>query len=748
MFAQISVTRSHMLFSHPRTTILFSLLTGICLAAVTHSSLAADERPIVQRASDIVVSDQLDMAGLHRLDGSEDSATISLQRWRQAVFELQKGAAVQLDWPRARQLSQAAQRQMAADSNWKRIPLAAVHARYERENEALARQAQNVFAFSPLVEKLYHGQEFEFLLDAESFLNYAVEEPDELWLDADDGLGFRALQLGTPFPVNYSSTGIKSLVLQARMPDGSIQQSTAQVDVPQLVTPDPDETWNITASVEYGGIAGSGTAYVYRADGHASLENPVVIVEGFDLDNSLGWPELYDLLNRENLLEDLRAAGFDAVVLDFTEAVDPIQRNGFVLTELLQMVNSETPPDQTSAIVGASMGGLVSRYALLWMEDQDIPHQVRKLISFDSPQSGANIPLGMQAWVEFFAGEAEEAEFLLEQLRSPASKQMLLYHVDGTSGTTANPDPLFTALQSEFSSLGNWPADPRLVSIINGSGSMLGQSFNPGDQIIEWNYNIVVAAIDGDVWALPDGGTKKIFDGRIFLLLSNAADSLTISGTLPWDNSPGGSRPTMKQAADVEAPFGDIIALHESHSFIPTISALALDTNDPFYDVAGDADLLDHTAFDTVYYPAANQEHIDITPQNKLWFMAEVQSQILVSMISGDTTESGGTATFTITPASAPSEPVTIGLSSSLPGEGTVPVNVVLPKDATDPVVVIVTGADDPDVDGDMPYTIITASSTSDDPAYNGIDPADVAVINLDNEPKVELIFEDGFEDP
>jgi len=221
-----------------------------------------------------------------------------------------------------------------------------------------------------------------------------------------------------------------------------------------------------------------------------------------------------------------------------------------------------------------------------------------------------------------------------------------------------------------------------------------------------------------------------------------------VSGTLPWDNSPGGSRATMKQAADVEAPYGDIIALHDSHSFIPAISGLALDSSDPFYDIAGDASLLDHTAFDTVYYPAANQEHIEITPQNKLWFMAEVQSQIIVSMISGDTTESGGTATFTITAASAPAEPVTIGLSSSLPGEGLVPINVVLPKGATDPVVVTVTGVDDPDVDGDIPYTIITAISTSDDPAYNGIDPADVAVTNLDNDASVELIFEDGFEDP
>jgi hypothetical protein len=415
----------------------------------------------------------------------------------------------------------------------------------------------------------------------------------------------------------------------------------------------------------------------------------------------------------------------------------------------LQQVNAATPLGQTSTIVGASMGGLVSRYALLWMEDQGISHDVRKLISFDSPQHGANIPLGMQAWVEFFAGQAEEADFLLQQLRKPASKQMLLYHLDGVSGTSANPDPLLAELNAEFDALGGWPVQPRLVSIINGSGQQAGQSFNPGDQLIEWNYDSALVDIDGNVWAVPDGGSKQIFNGRISIFfVINTTDSLTVSGTLPWDNAPGGSRPTMQQAADVNAPYGDIVALHQSHSFIPSVSALALDSNDPFYDVAGDAQLLDHTPFDTVYFPAANQEHIEITPENKQWFMAEVQAQIVVSMISGDTTEAGGTASFTVTPASAPANPVSIALSSSLPAEGSVPLEVILPAGSTVPQLVTVTGVDDGLLDGDIAYTIITASSVSDDPAYNGINPADVAVVNLDNEPKLELIFENGFEEP
>jgi hypothetical protein len=61
-----------------------------------------------------------------------------------------------------------------------------------------------------------------------------------------------------------------------------------------------------------------------------------VVVEGFDLDNSMNWDELYALLNQQNLLEDLRADGYDAVVLNFSDATDYLQRNAFVLVDLLQ----------------------------------------------------------------------------------------------------------------------------------------------------------------------------------------------------------------------------------------------------------------------------------------------------------------------------------------------------------------------------------------------------------------------------
>jgi gliding motility-associated-like protein len=100
------------------------------------------------------------------------------------------------------------------------------------------------------------------------------------------------------------------------------------------------------------------------------------------------------------------------------------------------------------------------------------------------------------------------------------------------------------------------------------------------------------------------------------------------------------------------------------------------------------------------------------------------------------TTEAGGTATFTIVLTSQPSANVTIGLSSSNTAEGTVsPASLTFTSGNWNiPQVVTVTGVDDAVADGPQAYTIITAAATSTDPLYNGINPTDVSVTNMDND--------------
>lgn len=602
----------------------FPALLILTLALATTIAAAASEELPATTPHGILADRVAPLAHLEDLDGVEPVIG-DLPRWRQAVHELRRGAERDLGWPSGRALQ--AERLAAAAGN--EVPLAVLHARYDRLDGPGGTRPGTAFAAAPLRDRVYHGDRVVFTLDPGSILAHRTPAIRSLTFDPDDGTGPRPLAVGGTLEVRYGTTGIRHPVLTAALADGRTLTATMKLDVVALATPSPHDTLSITATVPYDGAVATGRAYVYLAAGHATLENPAIVVEGFDLDDTMDWPVLYDLLNRENLIEDLRTEGYDAVVLDFTVATEPIQRNAFVLTELLTQVAASLGPDGTVAVVGASMGGLVSRYALAWLEANG-GHDVRTWISFDAPHTGANIPLGLQHWLRFFQGESEDAAFLLSRLDTPAARQMLLYHYGSTSGSTTAPDPLFANLRADLAAIGDWPTLPRRVAVANGSGTGADQGFAAGNQIILYEYRSLLADIDGNVWAVPDGGSATIFDGMINLLwpLPDSYETVTVGGTLPWDGAPGGSRASMAQMDTTAVPYGDIQALHDRHCFIPTVSALALEGAGPFFDVAGAPDLAALTPFDAVYWPAENQEHIAITAENKPWFMDEITAGV------------------------------------------------------------------------------------------------------------------------
>lgn len=113
-----------------------------------------------------------------------------------------------------------------------------------------------------------------------------------------------------------------------------------------------------------------------------------------------------------------------------------------------------------------------------------------------------------------------------------------------------------------------------------------------------------------------------------------------------------------------------------------------------------------------------------------------VPGSVTVSAISGNTTEAGGSATFTTVLDSQPTAAVSIDLSSDDTSEGTVaPATLVFDDSNWDiPQVATVTGQDDDIVDGDITFNIITGSTVSSDPGYSGIVVIDVVVSNEDDD--------------
>lgn len=100
------------------------------------------------------------------------------------------------------------------------------------------------------------------------------------------------------------------------------------------------------------------------------------------------------------------------------------------------------------------------------------------------------------------------------------------------------------------------------------------------------------------------------------------------------------------------------------------------------------------------------------------------------------TTEAGGTASFAVVLNSQPTASVSIALSSSDTTEGTVAptsLTFTMANWATARTVTV-TGVDDAIVDGNVPYSIVTAAAVSSDSNYDGLDPANVSLTNIDND--------------
>lgn len=636
----------------PRLTLLITGILATGLLLFIHPDLQAEntmDRALIEAVSGfdreqidtgLLYDRVLPMSNIGTRTGARGSEPTSLANWKQIYYEMYRASTDEPSWPSLEAVLTSAEYTLRDG----RVPIALMTFDYNRIRPDALEQGlltttggrlvatgkgdpfvrASVFAAAALKDDTYRGSDVVFLVDRALYATNRGMVPERLQIDFDDGRGWRAVRFDGEIAVSYGSSGQKTVSVRAEFADGSAFEGGFYFRVVSLQAPLPDDTLMITSTIPYNAGFAGGEAYVYRSNANSTLKLPAILVEGFDLDNGMNWDELYELTNQEGLLDTLRGWGYDAVVLNFDDATDYLQRNAFVLVELIEQVQSLIAPGTEFVVVGASMGGLVSRYALAYMETHALPHRARLFVSFDSPQKGAAIPLGVQHWVDFFSGQSTAAADLLVALNSPAARQMLVYHHSVLPTTTGAPDPLRAAMESDFAAVGQYPANLRKVAFANGSGSQATQGFAPGAQIIDYEYSNLFTTIRGNVWAVPDGGSAQILDGLISIIIPLASRSVTVSGTAPYDNAPGGYRGSMAQMDATTAPYGDIVAVHDNHCFIPTISALDLATTDLFYDIAGDPNVLAMSPFDAVYYPLTNEEHVDITPQNAQWILSEI----------------------------------------------------------------------------------------------------------------------------
>ncbi|MEM1002353.1 MAG: T9SS type A sorting domain-containing protein [Bacteroidota bacterium] len=431
--------------------------------------------------------------------------------------------------------------------------------------------------------------------------------------------------------------------------------------------------------------------YEVFSGGDQDYDKPIFLIDGFDPGDTRDITSFYNSLdygNSQNLLDDLRAEGFDIVILNFPTymnngndvdgGADFIERNALILVELIEVINGlkadMTNPEE-NVIIGPSMGGLISRYALNYMESESMDADTRLWVSFDSPHLGANIPIGFQHLLNYLAFNElvpnEELQPLITDfLDTPAARQLLIDHyrshlLDGSSvefdpsKTIPAPDSYRVQFESNISALtpSGFPDNVRKISIVNGSG--IGSSyFAIGDSgaMVTNGYTIIdttipidappfVINIEIDINFTPDAGSaeqvSRFFAPNPIPVLPDV-ESVAFSERPNFDGvdaAPGGLYEITDFAGGLgssDGPAGDFFdALQiDKFSFIPTVSALALEITNGEVDWFHNIDLdgfatTNNTPFDDTYIPDDNEGHVEITSANVNFLLFEILSPSL-----------------------------------------------------------------------------------------------------------------------
>ena len=560
-------------------------------------------------------------------------------------------------------------------------------------NNDLFESKSRTFA-TPLVQK-HNGLNTTFVLKKEFLFNSTNEQFIKISADFNNGMGYQPINIDQSVTVNYTTPGEKRIDFKIYLSNGEIVQNSAYInivpsveDLNQRAPGDEGPITDIFATIPYQGegesIAhiGKGLYKIYFDNVDGVFDKPIIFVDGFDPGNGRDIPLMYDLLNfgdpEQNLAELVRDEGFDLVVLDFPTHVsmsdgttvldggaDFIQRNAFVFIELMNTLNGLKVGDEENVVIGPSMGGLISRYGLRYMEQNAMDHETRLYMSFDAPHLGANVPIGLQYlfnYMVYGAPGITAAQPLVDGLlNSAAAKQMLVDHYLGhVDGGGIEQDPTKTlpvgapnfrdAFQTEIDAMG-FPQNTRNVAVINGAGDGTADlTGSPGMILLDDNFATSgTTSADITLRFTPDVSQSAVvadFVGFLFavpiLFFDATADSPSYSSGL--DSAPGGlfEISDLNEGGDpLITDFVNALTL-QVFDFIPSVSGLALETDNGEINWTHDIDIgegdppssspdntINTTPFVNWYIPDINEPHVEITDGNVVFALAEIMPETL-----------------------------------------------------------------------------------------------------------------------
>ena len=565
------------------------------------------------------------------------------------------------------------------------------------------------FAIAPKYEVL-DGATHSFLFKPELFYNNTGKAISAIQVDADDGLDYQPLVFNTPRTVNYSTEGEKIFRFKIMYTDNSVFESHSKVQVQNITTATPvarlastvappflfTGTQTFQGPGESQPKAGKALITIAYANADQVLRKPFIVVEGFDPwkiinpdkpgknysfekfvngdpeSGNRGLTRQIDYNGYATLGDAIEGEGFDIVFVDFDNGTDYIERNALMVEDLIKKINTDKVAingvKEKNVVLGASMGGMVARYALRHMEQESgtASHDTRLFMSFDTGHQGVNVPLGLQALITNYAGRKINVGLLggppvtldfktlypalgraYTLLNSPAARQMLYYSVTGLGNTMIYNNSVHDDFYRSYSQMG-WPRLGGISTAAIASGSECGtdQGFAPYTALVEThsvNFKYRFLRTYTKVNTLPNQTSQRIYYNKTwvrFYILWAIEVNITLfesefysrPSILPLDNAPGGVQDMEKWGKLPFKPNQNLFC------FVPIFSAL---------DIGGGQQPITYNEVFKAYSPAAppispydvraanffsnpteagitNELHVQITKKNAIWLFQEM----------------------------------------------------------------------------------------------------------------------------
>ncbi|RMG59194.1 MAG: hypothetical protein D6722_22640 [Bacteroidetes bacterium] len=474
--------------------------------------------------------------------------------------------------------------------------------------------AHTLFGATPLRND-HLSRHVSFVLDSAYWFTNSSLGIDRIQIDFGDGAGFRAVNWQQEISIVYPDSGDYLITTRLTFTNSSIVESHAHFRVEQSGSTaryafNGDEVVPIDPVP---GVHSGGQFTIAFGCGPSVMDRPLIVVQGITVGgngityngfrNDIGSP----LIGGAGIMDNLEDEGYDLIYVEYNDGEDFIERNAYFLQDVIREVNALKVGDEENVIMGVSMGGIVTRYALRDMELADPnslgsptveDHECRLYISYDSPHRGANVPLGLQHMVLHLASSGPNGfpigwaipgiSTLVSYLNSPAARQLLVYHAFNSGPILFPPvstpvlvtSPEHTALYNQLELMGMPQETDENIAISNGSGLPPGQArdqgFQAGDVMLQLSasqgtllpwWQAYLFSIHGgnvllnfQIHAVPDGNFQQIYRGIFDLRilgqsLFSGSRIVFASNTLPYDNAPGGSITTgaYVNPADIQA---------------------------------------------------------------------------------------------------------------------------------------------------------------------------------------------------